>query len=146
MWDQHSDLKLLKENLDKLIYKISNEWRKSRKEKKKNAIEELFPKDFYNDVNPPERKILKNFQNQLASNIDTDEEAIKVVEIMSSLKKQFHFEYFKNYVSELNDTEITVENMNKISNDWEQIEIHEMSKIAIGRIQTIDRFEMFIKE
>lgn len=146
LWDQHQDLKLLRENLDKLVYKISNEWRKSRKEKRENAIEELIPQDFYNDVNPPERKILKNFQNQLANNIETEDEAIKVVEIMESLKKQFHFEYFKKYVSELNDTEITVENMLKISNDWEQIEVHEMSKIAVGRIETINRFEKFIKE
>ncbi|GAB1157860.1 hypothetical protein YWY31_38850 [Paenibacillus illinoisensis] len=146
LWDQSNDLKILKENLDKLIYKISNDWRKSRKEKRETAIEELIPLDFYNDVNPPERKILKNFQNQLASNIETEDEALKVVEIMDSLKKQFHFEYFKKYVSELNDTEITVENMTKISDDWEQIEIHEMSKIAVGRIETISRFEKFIKE
>lgn len=146
LWDQNEDLKLLRENLDKLINKISNEWRKSRKEKKENAIEELFPKDFYDDVNAPERKILKNFQNQLAINIENEDEALRIVETMNSLKKQFHFEYFKKYVSELNDTEITLENMNKISNDWEKIEIHEMSKIAIGRIQTINRFENFIKE
>ncbi|CAM4394132.1 ATP-binding protein [Paenibacillus typhae] len=146
LWDQHKDLKLLKDNLDKLINKINNEWRKSRKEKKETAIEELIPKDFYNDVNPPERKILQNFQNQLANNIETEDEALKVVEIMNSLKNQFHFEYFKTYVSELNDAEITVENMSKISNDWEKIELHEMSKIAVGRIETINRFEKFIKE
>lgn len=146
LWGQHEDLKLLKDNLDKLVNKISNEWRKSRKEKKENAIEELIPTDFYDDVNPPERKILKNFQNQFANNIETEDEALKVVQIMDSLKKQFHFEYFKTYVAELNDAEITVENMHKISNDWEKIELHEMSKIALGRIETINRFEKFIKE
>lgn len=36
--------------------------------------------------------------------------------------------------------------MEKISNDWESIEVHEMSKIASGRIETINRFEKFINE
>ncbi|MCA1011762.1 ATP-binding protein [Halobacillus halophilus] len=146
LWNQSDELQNLKYHLNKLVNKIGNEWKTRRRKKREEAIEETIPQDFYDGITPPDKKILQTFQRQLANSIETDADAAKVGAVMESLKKQFKFEYFKNYVFEMNDTEVTLENMEKISDDWESIEIHEMSKIALGRIETINRFEKFINE
>jgi hypothetical protein len=146
LWGQNENLETLRENLNYLINKVGRDWRKKRTEKREQAIEETIPDDFYDDMTPPDRGILKTFQKQLAKTIETDADAAKVGAVMDSLKRQFKFEYFRNYVQEMNNTDITLENMEKISEDWQSIEIHEMSKIALGRIETIERFEKFINE
>ncbi|MFK3957916.1 ATP-binding protein [Guptibacillus hwajinpoensis] len=144
LWEQNEELDELRNHLNQLVNKVNSIWRKERTKKKENALEEVIPEGFYEDISPPDKQILKSFQTQLAANIETEADAVKVANVMESLKRQFKFEYFKNYVYELNDTEVTIENMEKISSDWESIEIHEMSKIALGRIKTIQRFEQFI--
>ncbi|MBN8193395.1 ATP-binding protein [Bacillus sp. NTK074B] len=145
LWDQNENLSILKDGLDELVRKINYKWRENRKIEQETKINEVIGDGFYNEVSPADKLILQRFQKQLTSNVEYDESAVeKVAELMTSLKKQLHFEYFKNYVSKIADDEITLEEIEEISQDWEQIEIYEMSKIAMGRIETINRFEHFI--
>lgn len=146
LWDQNEDLSKLKEGLDELIKKINYKWRENRKNDQETKINEVIGDHFYDEVSPADKIILQRFQKQLTSNVEYDDSAVeKVAELMTSLKTQLHFEYFKNYVSKIADEDITLEEIEEISQDWEKIEIYEMSKIAMGRIETINRFENFIK-
>lgn len=145
LWDQNEDISKLKEGLDELTRKINYKWRENRKSDQETKINEVIGNHFYDEVSPADKIILQRFQKQMTSNIEYDDGAVeKVAELMTSLKKQLHFEYFKNYVSKISEDDITIEEIEEISQDWEQIEIYEMSKIAMGRIETINRFEHFI--
>ncbi|RJS58139.1 hypothetical protein CJ481_20805 [Bacillus subtilis] len=145
LWDQTEELIKLKEGLDELIKKIGYNWKEKRKETQENRINKIIGDTFYEGLSPSDRDILKKFQNQISYNIENTEEAEKVAELMTSLKRQLHFEYFKNYVSKLTEENTSLEEIEEMSQDWEQIEIYEMSKIAVGRIETINKFDNFIK-
>jgi hypothetical protein len=146
LWDQNESLIKLKDGLDELVKRIGYDWKEKRKKKQEGKIKEVIGENFFDGVSPADKLILQKFQEQLSSSIENDDKAVeKVAELMTSLKKQLHFEYFKNYVSKLTESQITIEEIEEISQDWEQIEIYEMSKIAMGRIETINRFENFIR-
>ncbi|GKV69762.1 hypothetical protein NCCP2716_22600 [Sporosarcina sp. NCCP-2716] len=145
LWDSNDDLIRLERSLDFILKYISHEWRQERAKKRRGEIESFLPPNFYNDLSGPDRKIVQNIENQLIKNLPTENDAKKMVALLKSLKNQFKFDTFKDYVSELNDKDITVENMQKLSQDWETIEVNEMAKLAVGRIETIRKFENFIK-
>lgn len=144
LWDSNEDLLKLRQSLDKLIKISAKRWRKGRVEKRKIEVNDILPKDFYSDLVGPDKMVIKNIENQLIKNLPSESETAKTVELLQSIKQQFQFDTFKTYVSELNNQEITVETMERISDDWEKIEINEMAKLAVGRIETIQKFEEYI--
>ncbi|XRD23496.1 ATP-binding protein [Lysinibacillus fusiformis] len=144
LWDSNEELRYLKEALDEVMKATAKSWRIKRDFKRKAEIERLLPNDFYDDMALPDKDILMKVEKQLIANLPTHDEAQNAVALLSSFKQQFKFESFKNYVHSMNETELTIENMEKLSRDWESIEINEMAKLALGRVETIQRFENFI--
>lgn len=144
LWDLNEDLQRLKVSLNELITVISREWRFKRKEKNVKEIRETLPSDFYDDLPLLDKKMLLNVEKQMITDSKTHEDIKKSASLLKSIKQQLKFETFKNYVARMNDTEITIENMKKLSEDWEKIETNEMAKIAVGRIETIKKFEDYI--
>lgn len=81
----------------------------------------------------------------LLNSIETDSvDSLK--RILDSMRTLYRFESFQNYISELDDEDLTVEKVEKITNDWEYIESKELAKISMGRIKAIEQFEKYVKD
>lgn len=78
-------------------------------------------------------------------NTDDTDEIESVKKILESVKNLYKFESFQEYVNDMTDEDLTVENIQKIANDWEYIESKELAKIAVGRIKAIEKFEEYVK-
>ncbi len=48
--------------------------------------------------------------------------------------------------AELDDEDLTVDKVEKITTDWEYIESKELAKISIGRIKAIEQFEKYVRD
>lgn len=146
LWDQDDNVSKIREHLDDLIKNINREWRIKRAEKKGEALSSLMPDDFYDGLSTSEINQIKKIKNSLLSNSINENQVEPIVSILRTVKDLFGFQSFQDYVESLSDSEITVENIEKISNDWERIEAKELAKVATGRIGAIDQFEKFIRE
>lgn len=146
LWEQSEDMKLINEHLDKLITDIGSKWRKSRAETKGENLEQLIPRDFYEGLSESDVSQIKKIKNSLLSNSSDTTDVEPVLSILNTVKDLFGFKSFQEYVNSLSDSEVTVENIEKISQDWELIETKELAKIATGRISAINQFEKFIRE
>lgn len=145
LWSSNEDTIMLRESLDEVLKIIGRDWRKRRFKKKNDSIQDILPPNFYDGISPVDKGILENTKKQLLNKLPSEADITDIASILKSFKHQFQFESFKEYIVQLNDEEVTVENMEKISSDWELIETHELAKIALGRTETILRFEDFIK-
>ncbi len=148
LWDANKDTLELKEALNKLTNKIGSQWRRKRDQDKKIEFDKIIKDDLpdlYEDMNPKDVDSLKKIKDVLAYNTDNEVDLKPVIKILDTIKTQFKFETFKTFVSELNDEEITIDNMTKIANDWEAIEAKELAQVATGRIEAIRKLEQFIK-
>lgn len=146
LWDSNKDTIHLRDALDKVMKVVAKDWRNNRVSKKASDINEILPPDFYEGMNAADRGILENIKKQLAVNLPGETDVPKIAGLLHNFKQQFQFETFKDYVNDLHEDEITVENMERISSDWQLIETNEMAKIALGRTETIKKFEDFINE
>lgn len=144
LWDSNEELIYLKKALDEVLKISSKSWRSQRDEKREIEVKKFIPKDFYDEMSGPDVSILKKVEKQLIANLPAHGDAEQAVSLLSSFKQQFKFESFKDYVHSMHETDLTIENMERLSNDWESIEINEMAKLALGRIKTIQKFEDFI--
>ena len=146
LWEQNEELVNIKKYLDVLIKDIEKEWRRKREAEKTVVLDAIIPKDFYEGLSKSEEIQIKRIKNSLLKNSIEAEEVEPILEILSTVKDLFGFQSFQDYVGGLSNAELTVENIEKISNDWEQIEAKELAKVATGRIAAINQFEKFVRE
>lgn len=144
LWEENENTIQLKHDLNKLISKISSLWRELRKEKKEEQLQ--LPRDFYEGMSKLEiSSINKVKDTMLANSIETDNvDSLK--RILDSMKTLYKFESFQNYIAELDEEDLTVDKVEKITADWEYIESKELAKISIGRIKAIEQFERYVKD
>jgi hypothetical protein len=144
-WDK-SDLPLkIRESLNVIINFIERQWREKRAQKKEDEIEISLDKSFYEDLSPIEKDNINGIKKALAKNSTTENDSSAIIKVLQTVKNLYKFESFQKYVIELNDKELTVENIKKIADDWSTIEAKELAKIAKGRIEAINNFEKFIR-
>lgn len=143
LWEENDNIVQLKHDLNKLVSKVSAMWRDSRKKKKEEQFQ--LPEDFYEGMTKLEiSSINKVKDTMLANSIETDNiDSLK--RILDSIKTLYKFESFQNYIAELDDEDLTVDKVEKITADWEYIESKELAKISIGRIKAIEKFERYVK-
>ncbi|MFC3419045.1 ATP-binding protein [Salinicoccus hispanicus] len=144
LWDQSEQLEELKNHLDNLVKYIGREWKRKRGEEKTELIGTKLPENFYAGLSSVDQKQLTKIQKSLTSNSTGEEDAENIVKVLSTVRDLFSFESFQEYITELEQTELTLENVEKIASDWELIESKELSKIAKGRIEAINKFETFV--
>lgn len=96
-------------------------------------------------MSPLEVSSIKRVKETLLSNsIETDSiDSLK--RVLDSMRVLYKFESFQKYIEDLDDENLTVEKVEKITNDWEYIESKELAKISIGRIRAIEQFEKYIR-
>lgn len=144
LWEQNEETKELKIALNALVNKINTDWKSKRSEKKSQELEFNLPTEFWEGLSPDEKKNIENIKNSLLKNSVNIDNYEPIISVLNSVKNMYQFETFKEYVLELNNDQITMENIEKISNDWQQIEYKELAKIATGRIEAINKFREFI--
>lgn len=143
LWESSEDMIKLKNNLNKLVSKISNSWRKKRKEKKEKQLE--LPDDFFEGLTRLEISSINKVKDTLLSNSPETDNIDSLKRILDSMKTLYKFESFQNYISDLKDEDLTLEKVEKITKDWEYIESKELAKISLGRIKAIEKFEKYVK-
>ena len=92
-----------------------------------------------------DKKALQDLEKSLIHNSPEVEDHKRIVNVMQLVKVQFRFETFRKRVVSMNQDDLNAENMEKLSGDWYIIETQELAKVATGRIETIIKFEQFIK-
>lgn len=143
LWEETKNTMQLKSDLNKLISKISYLWRERRKGKKEEQLQ--LPEDFFEGMSKLEISSINKVKDTLIANsIETDNiDSLK--RILDSMKTLYKFESFQNYIAELDDEDLTVDKVEKITADWEYIESKELAKISIGRIKAIEQFEKYVR-
>ena len=143
LWEETKNTMQLKSDLNKLISKISYLWREKRKGKKEEQLQ--LPEDFFEGMSKLEISSINKVKDTLIVNsIETDNiDSLK--RILDSMKTLYKFESFQNYIAELDDEDLTVDKVEKITADWEYIESKELAKISIGRIKAIEQFEKYVR-
>ena len=142
LWETDENISLLKQYLNKIISKVSNSWRKKRQERKESLLQ--LPDNFFEGMTKLEKtSIIKVKDTLIKNSIETDNiDSLK--RILESMKALYKFESFQNYINELDDENLTLEKVEKITNDWEYIESKELAKVAVGRIKAIEQFEKYV--
>ena len=143
LWESDEKLVELKRNLNKLVGKVASLWKEGRRQKKESQLN--LPPNFFDGLSPLEVSSIKRVKETLLSNsIETDSiDSLK--RVLDSMRVLYKFESFQKYIEGLDDENLTVEKVEKITNDWEYIESKELAKISIGRIRAIEQFEKYIR-
>lgn len=148
-WDNYdnSDLEKLKELLEEIVSASQSKWRKQRKAKKKEELKNR-GKDvdkWYKTLNESERPLARKLINAIIENDNISENQAE--EFVEQIKEMYGFQSFKDFTSHLAEMkQLDDENAIKLLTDWNIIEAKEYAKIAIGRMETINQFEKYIKE
>ena len=129
--------------LDQLIRIIGKQWREKRKSKKEELL--VLDEDFFEGLSPIEIESIKKVKSIMIANSVEGEDVSTVKSVLENMKSLFQFESFQEYITRIKPEDITVENVEKITSDWEYLEAKELAKVALGRIKAIEKFKSFIE-
>lgn len=144
LWEDNEELNNLKTNLNKVVMKVSNDWRAKRKAKKEDLL--ILDEKFFEGLSPIERSTILKVKDTLLTNSSEVDDIIYIQRVLDSMKTLLKFESFQSYIQELDDENLTLEKVEKITNDWEYIESKELARVATGRIKAIEQFEKFVND
>lgn len=142
LWEENEKTIELKNDLNKLILKVSALWREARKKKKEELI--VLNESFFEGLTPAEISSIKKVKDTLLTNSADKDDIESIKRVLDNLKNLYKFETFQSYIENLKDENLTVEEVEKITSDWEYIESKELAKIAFGRIKAIEQFEKYV--
>lgn len=142
LWEEDDNTIQLKHDLNKLVSKVSALWRDSRKKKKEELIE--LDESFFRGLTPAEISSIKKVKDTLLTNSTEIDDVESIKRVLDNLKSLYKFESFQAYIENLKDEDLTVDEVEKITSDWEYIEAKELAKVAVGRIKAIEQFEKYV--
>lgn len=146
-WEDEDTI-ILKDYLNQIIYFVYNEQRRRREEKKKTEIEKVTGislEKWINDLPSHERSLANKMVNIIIKSENVDVE--KAGELIHFVKDSFQFESFKELASDLDKVkEVRTDKLIELFKEWELIEAREFYKLSTVRIETIKKFEVYIKE
>lgn len=142
LWEENENIIQLKKDLNKLILKISALWREKRKNKKAELI--TLDDSFFKGLNPAEISSIKKVKDTLLTNSAETDDIESIKRVLDSLKNLYKFESFQSYIENLKEENLTFDEVEKITSDWEYIESKELAKVAVGRIKAIEQFEKYV--
>ena len=143
LWEETESTIQLKRDLNKLISKISSLWREKRKEKKEELL--TLDESLFKGLSSVDISNINRVKNTLLRNSATIDDIEPIRSALYSLINSYKFETFKNYIHSLKEDNLTVEEIEKITSDWEYIEAKELAQVAVGRIEAIEQFEKYVK-
>lgn len=144
IWE-NEEARKLQLHLQHIIKKIGLKWRERRIEDREIKLK----KDHNIDTSWYETRIHSQVDRKLAKKItdiviSSELEISKTKDLIEYVKGAFEFEVFKDYASELEDS-VDGDKLLKLLKDWQVIEAKEYYRLAIGRIETINKFRNLIK-
>jgi len=142
LWEENEGTIQLKHDLNKLISKISSLWRENRRKKKEELI--TLDKSFFKGLTPTEISSIKKVKDTLLTNSTETDDIESIKRVLDNLKNLYKFESFQSYIENLKEENLTVDEVEKITSDWEYIEAKELAKVAVGRIKAIEQFEKYV--
>lgn len=148
-WDSYGNTNLdsLHQLLEKLVSMTQSKWRQSRKDVKKQRIEERGGdlSLWINDLNPVEKPLARKLVDAILENDNISEDSAN--NYIAYIKDMYGFTGFQNFTAKLDELGVLGnENAIKLLTDWSEIEAKEYAKISMGRIKTIEQFDKYIKE
>ena len=148
-WDNYDndDLDKLKALLEEVVSLTQSKWRKQRKEQKKENLKQR-GKDidlWLKSLTAAEKPLARKLIDAIIDNDDiADEQAEGFIE---NIRDMYGFKSFQDFTAELSEMDkLDDETAIKLLTDWQIIESKEYARVAIGRLETINQFEKFIKE
>lgn len=139
--------KNLREFLSKVVRFIYNDRKNKKKEKQVKEIAKkvgIALDKWFEQLPKHECKLAKQITDSILSSEGLTTE--KQSELIKFVKDSFQFEAFKEFATELEESPtIDSAKVVQLMKDWELIENREMYKLALGRIQTIEKFRELIK-
>ncbi len=144
-WEDE-DAQKLRGYLNEIVKYIHNDRKIKKKEKQVQEIEKIAGiqlDEWYKQLPKHEYGLAKKMTDSILNSegITTSKQA----ELVKYVKDSFQFEAFKEFASELDKVDtIESEKLIRLMKEWELIENREMYKLAIGRIQTIEKFKKLI--
>lgn len=142
LWEENESTIQLKCDLNKLISKISSLWRENRRKKKEELI--TLDESFFKGLTPTEISSIKKVKDTLLTNSTETDDIESIRRVLDNLKNLYKFESFQSYIENLKEENLTVDEVEKITSDWEYIEAKELAKVAVGRIKAIEQFEKYV--
>ena len=144
-WDRVPEHDLIFALFKKMLGKAQKAWRESIGQQAQLNIDSKLPTNFFEGLNKAEEKTLKEFKNSLIKNTADNYDETQLIELLGTAKDMFKFSSFTEFIEELDEKNITPDNVEKITKDWSEIEAKELAKVASGRISAIEAFEKFIR-
>jgi len=143
IWENES-MGILQHHLQVVIRKVASQWLDKRRKEKKDKI----TKNTNFDVNWFEKKIHSSQDKKLAKKItnlviDSDLDDKKSIDLLNYVEGAFEFETFIDFASDI-EHNTDPSNLIRLLKDWEIIESKEQYRIALGRIETIEKFKSLI--
>ena len=148
-WDNYDndDLEKLRMLLEEIVGVTQSKWRKQRKEKKKETLKKRGKDidEWLKTLTSAEKPLAKKLVDAVIDNDSITEECAE--EFITNIKGMYGFQSFRDFSQELSELDqLDNENAIKLLTDWQQIEAKESARVAIGRLETINQFERFVKE
>lgn len=143
-WEKNKELQQLKLDLDKVIRYTEHRWRETREQNRKTELTTKLGNEFWEDLDPYEESVLKKIQTSISKDVTAAHSSDVLIDLMQTIKTQVRYESFKEYINTIDEKDLSIEELLKVSNDWELIETKELAKIALGRISTIDKLRNFV--
>lgn len=144
-WEDE-DARKLRDYLNAVVRYIYNDRKNQKKEKQIHEIEKIAGiqiEQWYSQLPKHESGLAKKMTDSILNSEGIN--TIKQAELVKYVKDSFQFEAFREFANELDGVEvIESEKLLHLMKEWELIEHREMYKLAIGRIQTIDKFKQLI--
>ena len=144
-WEDE-DAHKLRDYLNTIVRYIYNDRKNKKKEKQVQEIEKIAGihiDEWYKQLPKHECGLARKMTDSILNSegITTKKQA----ELVKYVKDSFQFEAFKEFANELDRVEtIESDKLIHLMKEWELIENREMYKLAIGRIQTIEKFKKLI--
>lgn len=139
--------KSLRDFLSEVVRFVYNDRKKQKKEKQIKEIEQkvgIVLDNWFEKLPKHEGKLARKMTDSILSSegLTTDKQS----ELVKFVRDSFQFEAFKEFASELEELEtMDPRKILQLMKDWELIENREMYKLALGRIQTIEKFKKLIE-
>lgn len=148
-WDSYENTNLvsLYQLLERIVSMTQSKWRQSRKDAKKQRIEERGGDVnlWINELNSAEKPLARKLVDAILENDNISENSAS--NYIAYIKDMYGFTGFQNFTAKLEELGVLGnENAIKLLTDWSEIEAKEYAKISMGRMKTIDQFEKYINE
>jgi hypothetical protein len=147
IWEDE-DAAALKTYLNQLIRYIYNDQRKLREQSKKDVVKQItgLDVDKWTAALPKhESKLARKLVGAIVKSEGLDNQ--KAADMVTYVRDSFQFESFKELAAELEEIpQVPGEVLIQLLMEWKVIEAREFYKLSLVRVQTIERFEDYIKQ